>query len=564
MNIFFDIGLIIIFATILGYIGKKLKQPLIPIYILAGLIIGPVGFGIITDTETIRTLAEVGIAFLLFMVGLELEFKKLKDVGVASVIGGSIQILIMFFIGMVLAFWLGFAREQIIYLGLIVSFSSTMVVIKLLSDKEELDTLHGRIIIGILLMEDLFAIIALTSLQTINNFTFIFFAAAILKGFGLLVIAFIASKYLFPQIFKIGAKSTEMLFLLSITTCFAFGIISTYFGFSIAIGAFIGGITLANLPYNTEIASRVKSLRDFFSTLFFVSLGMELVLTNISHWIPTLIVLTLLIVVFKPLLITIIWCITGYKRKTALLTGISLAQTSEFSLIIVAQGVILGHVSQDFMSIATILAIITISITTYLIKFDDQIYEKIKNKIKFFEKLNKNKKEVNYINKNSEHTVVLIGYDRIGYSIARTLEKLKKDYLVVDFNPDIIKNLVKEKTPCIYGDFGDIEILEKLKLKHVEMVISTIPTMNANELLINKIKEVNKTATIIVTSLTIDDSLELYKLGADYVIIPHLLGGNHVSILLEDISTNIDKLIETKINHLRELRFRKEIHPYHK
>ncbi|MBU0471795.1 MAG: cation:proton antiporter [Nanoarchaeota archaeon] len=562
-NIFYDIGIIIIFATILGYIGRLLKQPLIPLYILAGVIIGPVGLGWITDTEVIRTLSEIGVAFLLFIVGLELDLRKLKDVGKVVLIGSTIQILTMFTAGVVIGMWTGFAGKELIYIGLIVSFSSTMVVIKLLADKNELDTLHGRIVIGILLMEDLFAIIALSSLQTISNFSAALLAASILKVFGLIALVYISGKFIFPIIFKVAARSQEILFLIAITVCFSFGMLGAALELSIAIGAFLAGVSLANLPYNLEIESKVRSLRDFFSTIFFVSLGMKLMFTNVSQWIIPLIMLTLLITIFKPTLITTILSVFGYKRKTAFMTSAVLAQTSEFSLIIIAQGAILGHISNEFLSITTLLATITITASTYFIKFDSQIYEKTKGYLKIFEKLSKNNKELTFMEENPSHKVVLIGYDRMGYSIGKTLKQMNKDFLIVDFNPDIVKRLIKTKQPCIYGDAGDIEILEKLKLNQVEMVISTIPDANAAELLIKKIRNVNKHAIIIVTSMDLDDALELYDQGADYVIIPHLLGGNHMSIMLEDISYDLDKLINTKILHIKELKERKEVH-HHK
>ncbi len=560
-NIFFDIGLMIIFATILGYFGRMLKQPLIPLYILAGVIIGPIGLGLITDSEVIMTLSEIGVAFLLFVVGLELDLRKLKDVGGVIIAGSIIQIVMMFTAGILIGTWLGIFSKQLIYFGLIVSFSSTMVVIKLLADKNELDTLHGRIVIGILLMEDLFAIIALSIVQTLGNFSSLFFLEAIFKALGLLLLTYIASKYIFPTIFKIGARSQEMLFLVAITICFSFGMLSVLFGFSIAIGAFLAGIALANLPYNTEIESKVRSLRDFFSTIFFVALGMKLILTNISEWIWALLALTVLIIIFKPFLITTILSFFGYKRKTSFMTSTSLAQTSEFSLIIAAQGLLLGHITEEFFSMTILLLVITITITTYFIKFDDQIYGKTNKLFKIFEKVSSFENEMDLLNENPTHKVVLIGYDRIGFTIASTLDKLKKDYLVVDFNPDIIKKLIKKGQPCVYGDIGDIELLEKLRLEQVDMVISTIPDEDAAELLIKKVKQVNPHAIMIVTTMDLNEALNMYENGADYVVVPHLLGGHHASILLEDISYDLDKLVQTKISHIRELRERKEAHP---
>lgn len=559
-NIFFDIGIMIMVATFIGYIGRFFKQPLIPLYMLSGLIIGPLGFGLIEDMEVIKTLSEIGIAFLLFVVGLKLDLRKLKDVGNVILIGSAVQIIAMFFSGFFLGKLFGFTGTTLIYTGLILSFSSTMVVIKLLSDKKELDTLHGRIVIGILLMEDLFAILVLSSLQTINNFSILILGVAFLKAALILFATYIGGKFIFPALFKSGAKSQEILFLLAITICFAFGMLSYFLGFSIAIGGFLGGVALANLPYNLEIESKVRSLRDFFATIFFVSLGMELILTNAVQWIIPLIALTAIVLIFKPFLIMTILSFFGYKRRVAFMTSTTLAQTSEFSLIIVAQGFILGHITNEFLSLTTILAIVTITVTTYLIKFDTQIYQKTNRYLKFFEKLSKNKKELTYIDEHPQHKAILIGYDRIGYSIAKSLERMKKDFLIIDFNPEIIKRLIKRKQPCMYGDAGDIELIKKLDLKKVEIIISTIPDVTAAKLLVKKVKRENKDVLTIVTCLEIEDALEMYEEGADYVIVPHLLGGNHMAIMLEDISYDLDKLIEAKIAHIRELRERKEIH----
>ncbi len=559
-GIFFDIGIIIIIATAFGFIARLLKQPLIPIYILSGIFLGPIGLGVVSDAETIKTLAEIGIAFLLFMVGMELDLKKLKDIGLIASVGTVFRVIIIFALGFLLMAILGFTSMISAYIALIISFSSTMVVVKLLSDKKELDTLHGRIIIGILLMEDVLAIMVLSALPSISNFSFFIFFTSLLKGLGLIMLAMIASRYVFPLLFKFAAKSQEILFLLSITACFSFGLLSSALGFSIAIGAFVAGVALANLPYHTEIASRIRSLRDFFSTLFFVSLGMELTFINIGSFILPIIGIVILIIFIKPLIITISCSLFGYKRKTAFMTSASLTQISEFGLIIAAQGMLLGHIGQEILSLATIVAVVTISLTTYLIKFDDKLYDKLSNRLKIFENLSRHNKELHYFTEENIYNVILVGYDRIGYSIFRKLHLLKKGTLIVDFNPDIIKKLIREKIPCVYGDIGDVETVSKMNLGDVEWLISTIPDHTSNILLIKKLKEVNREAHIIVTSYFVDEALELYDMGADYVILPHLLGGEHVSFLLEEVSSNIDKLIDTKLEHIKELRRRKHVH----
>jgi len=585
-EIFLQIGILIVFATVLTLIVKLFKQPIIPAYILTGLIIGPI-LGLITNTEIISTLSEMGIAFLLFIVGLEIDIKKLRNVVIISSIGGTIRILLLFTLGFILAGLFGiFTLIESVYLGVILAFSSTMVVIKLLSDKRELDTLHARIIVGILLLEDFAAIIALSMLSNMSlSFSAIIFS--LVKVVVLLCIAFIVSKIILPKILKFAARSQEFLFLVSIGVLFGFALLSEYIGvllsygfkylpetilvnlkpgLSIVIGAFIAGIILGNTEYNIEIIGKVKSIRDFFAILFFVSLGMEVVLASLSKIIVPLIVLLIFILGVKPLITMFLVSYFGYKKRPAFLTSISLAQISEFALIIAAQGFMLHHISHDLFSLTVLLAVITMGATTYFIRYEYRIYSKLSKRLNFFEKFTQHVYEFEYIPKKTTRNVILCGYNRIGYSICKTLRKMHKKILVVDFNPEVIKHLMKKRIPCIYGDVGDVEILERLGLKNVEMVISTVPQKHDNLLLIRKTKEVNSNAIIFVTANQIEEALDLYDAGADYVIMPHFLGGEHVSVLIEEYTFDVAKILKTKLKHIKELHHRRILgheHPKH-
>ncbi|MBN1156622.1 cation:proton antiporter [Candidatus Woesearchaeota archaeon] len=555
-NIFFQIGVIIIMATIVGFIAKLLKQPLIPAYVIAGVIIGPLALGLINDLNTISTLSEIGIAFLLFVVGLQLDLRKLKDIGMIASVGGSLQIILLFFFGFLVGNILGFGTMTSVYLGMIISFSSTMVVIKLLSDKMELDTLHGRILIGMLLVEDLWAIIGMSILSNIAEFSVVTFLLSVIKGLFIIALMFVLSRSVFPAIFKVAAKSQEMLFLLSLTVCFFFSILAVFFKFSIVVGAFLAGVSLANLPYNLEIVARVKPLRDFFATMFFVTLGTELVIFSSLKILIPLAILAFFVMLVKPFITTIIAAAFGYTKKTAFLTGISLAEISEFGLIIVAQGFNMGHVSQDLLSMTVIIATVTMTFASYTIKYDNKIYSVFSNAISFLDSIGKRKKELRYGETHSKYSSILIGYDRIAYSIGKTLEKLKKSFMVVDFNPDVIKNLMKHKIPCIYGDIGDMEILRRINFRDAEIIISTVPVKKDNMLLLKQIKRETHKALVIVTANRINEALDLYDEGADYVIMPHFLGGHHFSMLLVDITKDLSKLLENKVRHIEELKER--------
>jgi len=572
--VFVDIGVIIIIATISAFFASRFKQPLIPAYIFAGLIIGPLfeflistnligslftipaDFTVVANHNLIKTLSEIGIAFLLFMVGLEIDLKKLKDIEKLAVFGGVIQVLILFSVGLLAAYLMFFTRIEAVYIGFIVAFSSTMVVVKVLSDRKELDTLHGRIIIGILLVQDIIAIFALIILNSVGEFVFWRLAGSLFGAASFILIAIFLSKYAFARLFRYAAQSRELFFLLSLSICFMFALFFHKVGFSIAIGAFVAGMSLGNLPYNLEIIGRVKSLRDFFATLFFVSLGLQLPIVNVLEVLLPLVVLVAVVLFIKPLAFILIIGLFGYKKRTSFLTSVSLAQISEFSLILVTQGMLLGHISEKLFATTILLAIITIALSSYLLKYEYKIYSWLSEDLSIFERINTHEEKLEYVPKD-KHEVVLIGYDRTGYSIFHKLIKLKHKFLVIDYNPEIIKKLIRQKIPCIYGDAGNVEILEKIDFKKIRYVISTIPDMSTSLLLIKKSKHGNPRVVLFVTAYQVDDALRLYDAGADYVILPHFLGGHHASVLLEEASKDVSRLVRRKIKHIKELNKRK-------
>ena len=556
-GIFFDIGVMIIIATVGAYAAKRFKQPLIPAYIIAGIIIGPV-LGLISSSGTITTLAEIGIAFLLFIVGLEINFGRLKNVANISLIGGTIQIIALFITGYFVASTLGFTSVEAFYFGLIIAFSSTMVVVKLLSDKRELDTMHGRLILGFLLMEDIFAIFAISFLSTISQFTVLSLYISIVKAVLVVMVTYLASKLLFPPLFKFAARSREILFLASVSTAFFFALMFQYLDFSIIIGAFVAGVALGNLPYNIEIIGMVTPLRDFFATIFFVSLGMELVISSISTIIIPLIIFILIILILKPMITMFICSLFAYKKRPSFLTSLSLAQTSEFSLIIIAQGMLLNQVTETIFTFTIVLAVVTIGATSYFMKYDDAIYRKLSKRLKIFERIRwTSHHHYEYLPKEKiEYDIILAGYNRIGYSVVKTLKKLKKTFMIIDFNPEVIRDLMEAKVPCIYGDVADIEVLRRINFRKVKMVISTVPNIQTNLFLVRKVKEASKKPVILVTGSQVKDALDLYNQGADYVILPHILGGEQVSYMIQRIGGSIKKVIKHKLKHIRELQKR--------
>jgi len=564
LDIFTQMGIMFLVATVGGFFSKLIRQPLIPAYILTGIILGPI-LGIITNSEVINSLSMIGIAFLLFIVGLELNLSKIREVGKFAIIGGLLQVILTYLFGHLAASVLGFTFRESVYTGLIVAFSSTMVVIKLLSDKHEIDTLHGRLIIGILLMQDIIAVVAfslLTTLDQASSYTLVF---SLLKAASIVIVALFCSRFLFPFLFAFAAKSQELLFLASLSTCFLFSIAFSLIGFPIAVGAFIAGISIAHLPYHYEIIARVRSLKDFFATMFFVSLGMAILVNDMKALMLPLLLLTFVAVVLKPFVVMLLTALFGYAKRTSFLTAISLGQISEFSLIIASIGVSLGHVNAQFYTLIVLLAMVSITLTSYFVKFDLKLAMLLSRPLSIFDLMSRGK-HLEYT-PSHEHTydVILVGYDRIGYTIFKALEKMRKSFFVVDYNPDIISQLVKKHIPCMYGDIADTEVRDRLNFEKAELVICTVPDMVDNLLILQHVRGQNKRALVFVTATIVDEAIEMYQAGADYVILPHFLGGEYVSDLLQNLK-DVRTIIQKKYDHIEELKRRKSIgheHPLH-
>lgn len=548
-----DIGLIILFATILAFISRLFRQPLILAYIVAGVILGPIGLNLISNISIIQAFAEIGIAFLLFIVGMEINFSKLKHVSFPAILTGFINSAILFSTGFLIAHLLGFTKLEPYYFGIIIAFSSTMLVLKLLSDKEELSTLHGRVIIGVLLLEDLLAILAISMFSS-PVFTPSSLLLYLVKGAALLVIALLVGKVFLPPIFKFAAKSQELLFLASISTCFGFALFCYYLNFSIIIGAFIAGVALGTLPYSTEIVWKIKPLKDFFVTLFFVSIGMLLVFTNFTSILKPFLILLGVIWIAKPIILTLLVKSQGYTIRTAALTGISLTQIGEFALIIVSAGLVLGHISQEMFTLTVFLLVTTMVTTSYILKHNNQIFNFLSPALKILEIIPTYKETLEYKTKKLKKPIIIFGGHRTGRVVIDELKKLKKEVIVVDFNPDIIKILMRKRIPCVYGDVSNPDVLKEANIKNSPLVISTIPHLQDNLFLIKNIREIDKKIPVFVTAIHMHEAKTLYKEGASYVILPHILTGEMISEILKKILRRKGDLKKLKSKHKSQLR----------
>ncbi|NOQ38567.1 sodium:proton exchanger, partial [archaeon] len=497
--------------------------------------------------------------FLLFMVGLNLNFRVIGDVGKTSLLTGIGQVIFTSLIGYsIIRFLLGFSNIIAIYLAIAISFSSTIIIMKLLSDKKDLEALYGRISIGFLIVQDLIAIFVLTlisSIQRGNSVTGFAFESVI-KGVGSIIVLILISLYIFPHMTKLIAKSQEFLMLFAISWCFAVASVFSYLNLSIEAGALLAGISLSMTPNHYEISYKMRPLRDFFIILFFVMLGSQMVFASISQYIVPAIVLSAFILIGNPLIVMTLMGLLGYTKRNSFLAGLTVAQISEFSLILIALGVKMGHLTGEIISLITLIALITIAGSTYMIIYSNQLYRLLSRYLVLFERPGRKIDEHKY-HKDENYDIILFGHDDIGYDITTSLKKIKKKFLIIDYDPKVIINLSKEGYDCKYGDVNDTELLDELNFSKSKMIISTIPAIDTNLLLIRKVKDVNKDAIISVVAQQIDDALKLYDAGATYVIMPHFLGGRQASTLIENNQLSLSGFLNEKVAHIENLKLRK-------
>ena len=566
-SIFLELSLIILVAIIVVGIIRLLKQPLVIGYILTGIIASPYFLNLASSQDAISTFAQIGVALLLFMVGINMNPKVIKDVGKASLITGIGQVVFTSLIGFFICILLGFSVVASLYVSIALTFSSTIIIMKLLSDKGDLETLYGRISIGFLIVQDVIAIAILMAISSFSaDRSFIGNAWEILStGFLLFALILAAGFWILPKLISSIAKSQEFLLLFSIGWALALASLFDYFNFSIEIGALLAGVVLSISPYRYEIVSKMKPLRDFFVIMFFVLLGSQMVFSNVTQYIAPIILLSLFILIGNPLIVLALMGWLGYTKRTGFLAGLTVAQISEFSLILIALGVKVGHLPLELLSMVTVIGLITMAGSAYFILYSDRIYPFISKYLSVFERKSR-KADSSGLGESKGCDIILFGHNRIGYSLLDSFKRLKKKFLVVDYNPDVIASLRKKGIDSVYGDVSDLELLSGLELQKAKMAISTIPDAETNILLLHAIKSHNRNCIIIAVAHQINDAMKLYDAGASYVIMPHFLGGDHTSELIERFGFSVKKFSANKIKHMGHLMQRRmegHEHPRH-
>lgn len=548
-SVFSELSLVIVVTAVVSIFMRLIKQPLILGYILSGLLVGPAGLDLIHSTELFTAFSSIGIALLLFIIGLGMNVGELRKLGNVVLLTAATTFFSVTCIGFATASLLGFTKTEALIAGLALFFSSTIIIVKILSDKKEQNRLHGQIAIGVILVEDIVATLALLFVVAgkdgggFDISELIFLTA---KSVFLLIFLALCSTKLLPRVAKYMASNQELLFLAAIGWGFGIATLFEKAGFSIEIGALFAGVALASSPYVQEITARLKPLRDFFVVLFFITLGESMNVSNISDGILPALALSAIVIIVKPLAVISVTGLMGYTKRIAFKAGINLSQISEFSIILVLLAANVGMVSEELSAIITLVAIITIAVSTYLMQYDDELFARFDRiKLRFFEK------EVTYREKRDPepYQLVLLGYHHGGHEFVKTFQDIGKRYLVIDYDPDVIELLEHRKVDYLYGDVADLELLKEAGIDKSRLIVSTLSDHDINKFVVSTMEKLNPEAVVICHADNIQEATELYDLGASYVMMPHYIGNEKVSAFIKSSGLKKSEFQKYKTKH---------------
>ena len=527
-GVFNQFAILLLVAAVIGFIGTRLKQPLVVSFIAVGILVGPSALGWVDGHEPMmELLAEIGIALLLFVVGLKLDLHLIRTMGPVALVTGLGQVALTALVGFLIALAAGLEPVAALYVAVALTFSSTIIVVKLLSDKKEIDALHGRIAVGILIVQDICVILAMiliTSLTAAEGDASLAYemGRVALTGLGVLAAVALLMRYVLPRLLDVLARTPELLVLFSIALAVSMATGGDMLGFSKEVGAFLAGVAIASTPYREAVASRLTALRDFLLLFFFISLGAQLDLTTIGDQLGLALLFSAFVLLVKPLIILAIMGIMGYRKRTGTLTGLTLAQISEFSLILGSLGLSVGHIDQEAMALITLVGLITIGVSTYLIFYARPIYERLAPLLEVFERSTPYA-EIALDSQPGQHyeaDVVIFGLGRYGHQLAKNFEARGWRVLGIDFDPVVVAEWRDAGNMAHYGDASDPEFPRSLPLGDVRWIISTTPDRDVGGTLINALRAAGYQGRLAVTVHTRMDAEYLRRQGADRVLMP--------------------------------------------
>ncbi|AHE66933.1 cation:proton antiporter [Legionella oakridgensis] len=537
---FYELAALLLFAIAAGWVSLFLRQPMVVSFIVVGILVGPGFLGIVQSYGSIELLAELGITVLLFLVGLKLDIQLIRTLGLVVLATGIGQVVFTAIIGFFIALALKLNVINALYVSVALTFSSTIIIVKMLSDKREADSLHGRIAIGVLIVQDIFVVLTMIILsafdlnihdgtlgQVMADIVMMFLSAMVVLFFLGLFIRCIAN----PLVRSV-AHSPELLIIFSIGWAACLASLGSVLGLSKELGGLLAGISLASTPFRDAIASRLSSVRDFLLLFFFITIGSQLHFNQLGEQIVPAAIFSLFVLIGDPLIMLVIMGIMGYRKRTSFFVGLTVAQISEFSFIFMAMGLKLGHINAESLGLVTLVGLITITVSVYMITYSQSLYQWFDPVLSIFERKLPHREESNNVRQqllDKCYEIVLFGLGRYGQAIAEHLLQNNLKVLAIDFNPDEVKKWLKRGQHAMYGDACDIEFIRSLPLTGVKWVICAIPQHapglthhDPRVMLINGLKTHHYQGKIAVSTQHANQVEALKVQGVDMVFLPFL------------------------------------------
>jgi Kef-type K+ transport system membrane component KefB len=530
---FGEIAALLVLAAGVGLLGNALRQPLIVSFIAVGLLAGPSGLDVVRSDDQIDLFAELGIAILLFLVGIKLDVKLIRSLGPVALLTGLGQVAFTSIFGYLIGLGLGLTPVTSLYVAVALTFSSTIIIVKLLSDKREIDALHGQIALGFLIVQDLVVVLAMIVLSAIGIGTAEGHGggdilSVLASGLGLVVLVMLFVRHVATPLTERLARTPELLVIFAIAQAALFAAVCDFVGLGKEVGGLLAGISLASTPYRETFAARLAPLRDFMLLFFFIALGATLDLSLLGANLPAALVFSLFVLIGNPLIVLAIMGAMGYRKRTGFLAGLTVAQISEFSLIFVAMGVTLGHVEQEALGLVTLVGLVTIALSTYMITYSHQLYAWCEPLLGLFERRDtRRESSQDDGSTGSRPAVVIFGLGRFGTAIAARLHRRGVPVLGVDFNPQAVRRCRTLGIDTRYGDATDPEFIADLPLAGARWLVSATPSHaagvthdDARITLIQLARSIGFGGRIAVASHSEEDTKALKALGADLVVEP--------------------------------------------
>jgi Kef-type K+ transport system membrane component KefB len=529
-TVFSEFATLLLMSAAAGLVSLWLRQPVLIAYIVIGIAAGPAVLGVVTAHDQIALLAQVGVAVLLFVVGLKLDLQHIRHIGPVALATGLGQLAFTIIIGFLIVMAMGKGWVEALYVAVGLTFSSTIIIVKLLSDKRELESLHGRIAVGFLIVQDLAVVVAMMVMSAMRGSEDAGVETALLPLMGslalrigvALVAMYLLMRYVLPKLVDRMAQSQELLLIFAIGWGTGLAAIGEWAGFSKEAGAFLAGFSLASTHYRDAINARLTGIRDFLLLFFFIDLGAKLDFSTLGGEVLPAVVLSLFVLIGNPLIVMAIMGYMGYRKRTGFLCGLTVAQISEFSIIFVAMGISLGHIDSGALGLTTLVGLITIALSTYMILYSHPLYEKLAPWLGIFERKRPHRELAVSTERHDlqEADVIVVGLGRYGSRLALGLKAAELKVLGVDFDPEVARSLRRHGLPVRYGDGIASEFMETLPLKGTRWVVSTLPDLASNRDLVRGLRELHFTGEVAVVAREEFDGTALKKLGVSTVLYP--------------------------------------------